>query len=330
MTAPQKAASLKDEIDWTLPGSSRFAQVERTYGNGLWAAEPKLDGCRVTLTLGERSVLRSSRDRSDNFPHLRDLNVPEIIRGTVLDGELIAPDAKITTHTGRTTDSLLNASTALLNSNPKGAVETQRRHGNAKLYAFDVLSVGDADVRHLPYSERRALLERVVGLLVVHGSWDVVLVPQVPVTADAIQTCIEGGFEGVVLKRLSGRYSEGHRSPDWLKIKAFSTADLFIVGWKPGEGSNASQVGSVEVAVVDEEGAVVKVGSVGNFTVDFRNQITDDDGSLRPEWYGRVVEVLAQGLGRNQRMRHAHLVRLRPDKVWTECTKDQLDNFARV
>ncbi len=52
------------------------------------------------------------------------------------------------------------------------------------------------------------------------------------------------------------------------------------------------------------------------------------DGSLHVCWYGEVVEIMAQARTKSNRLRHAHLVRFRPDKVKAECTWDQLELFG--
>ena len=104
----------------------------------------------------------------------------------------------------------------------------------------------------------------------------------------------------------------------------------FIVGYKPGANGRSGKVGSVEVAVTDEKGAPLAVASLGNLDEELQDAMSAEDGSLKQEWYGVCVEWLAQGLNKNGRARHAHLVRIRPDKTPQDCTKDQLSVFARV
>ena len=114
-----------------------------------------------------------------------------------------------------------------------------------------------------------------------------------------------------------------------MKIKTFSTADAFVTGWAPGEHANEGMVGSLELSILKGED-VVPVAQVGNLSDDFRKEITAEDGSLKSEWYSQVVEFQGQGIGKNGRVRHAHMVRLRPDKEMKDCTSEQLDVFPRV
>jgi len=359
---PMKAKDLKHEIDWTRsPLDGRYDGIKK-YLSDKWVAEPKLDGCRLRMVMGlnANSIVTGRRSvrtyaytqRTDNFPHLRDSVVPELA-GVILDGEIIAPSPKIQSHTGVWTNSLLNASVALCNANPAGSVATQRRFGRAQFWVFDVLTSNvDGEVGDLadkPYWYRRMYLEQVVELLRQRfPECEVRLVPSLPATVATIEACLEKGFEGAMLKSVDGPYQPGKRSAHWLKVKAFSTADAFVCGFAPGENANSGKVGSLDLAVLEELPAgefpdvdsdferggkwfrARPVAQVGNLTADLRDSMTAEDGSLRKEWYGRVVEFMAQGIGKNGRARHAHLVRLRPDKDEFGCTADQLDVFPAV
>lgn len=359
---PMKCYDLKKEISWG--SEDPFKAITSKYLNADFVAEPKLDGARMRLFLGLKgSTMNSGRrsvktfaytDRTQNFPHLAQIAIPELM-GTVLDGELLAPTGKIQTHTGTWTNSLLNASVALVNSNPVGSRQTQERFGKAQFWVFDVMQFKGEDITHLPYFQRRTVLEKLVKLIQSkYPDCEMRIVPQFEATADVIVKSIEEGFEGVVLKKKTGPYQFGKRSKNWLKIKTFSTADAFIVGWAAGENTNTGLVGSLDLAVLEEVTQeewnslpsnrraanfdstpsvfykVRPVAQVGNLIHDWRKHITADNGSLKSEFYGAVIEFAAQGLGKNGRARHAHMLRLRPDKSMLDCMSDQLDIFPAV
>ncbi len=133
-----------------------------------------------------------------------------------------------------------------------------------------------------------------------------------------------------MLKLRKGKYRPGKRMREWLKVKMLSTADMYITGWIPGEGKNEGLVGALKCSLMDESGNDVEMAQPGAFTDEFRRQLSNDDGSLKDIWYRQVVEVSAQGVTKNNRVRHPHMTRIRIDKTPEECQLDQLEAFARV
>lgn len=372
---PMKAYDLKKKIDWSeRDPEKKYAGIAQ-FLNEDWVAEQKLDGVRQRLFLGLKgNTLNSGRrsvktyaytSKTDNFPQFRDAVVPANLVGTILDCELLAPSDKMQITGSKTvTDSLLNASVALVNCGPEKAVATQQKYGSAKLYVFDILAVvlEDGDILDLtdrPYWERRIRLESAIySLREANPGLEIHLLPQLPATAETIEQSMRDGYEGVVLKKLDSPYLAGKRSQKaWCKVKTFSTADAFIVGYNAGENANTGMVGSLDLAVFEEVSAeefslcaaevaqwplymkalvgdriylARPVAQVGNLLHDWRKEISNPDGSLKDEWYGKVIEWTAQGLGKNGRARHASMDRLRPDKTPMDCLADQLEIFPRV
>src|SRR5207248_8510069 len=88
--------------------------------------------------------------------------------------------------------------------------------------AFDLLALGDADLRGKPLSERRAQLEEVLG----SSPAPIRLTPATPdraVAADWFDRLAGAGLDGVVAKRLDGTYRENERA--MVKVKHVRTAD---------------------------------------------------------------------------------------------------------
>lgn len=325
-----KAKDLKADIDWTVTADEgRYTHIA-PYLTDAWVAEPKLDGVRSKIVVGSGSSQVSTwrRDVTPNFPQFAGIGIDEL-DGTVLDGEIIAATGQLVTHTGTVTDSLLNASVVLTNSHAAASVGIQQKWGKAQFWAFDVLAVAGEDITGWPYDARRKALETLVKVIqAAHPGCEVRVVPQFAATVDNIEASIEAGFEGVMLKATRGTY-QSKRSAYWQKVKRYSTADGFIIGYEPGKNGRSGKVGSLAVAVLDADGQEVPVASLGNLSAEFQAAVTAEDGSLKPEWYGVCVEWLAQGLNAHGRARHAHLVRVRPDKSPEDCTVDQLAVFAR-
>lgn len=117
------------------------------------------------------------------------------------------------------------------------------------------------------------------------------------------------GIEGWVLKtgNLTG----------WLKLKCENTIDLVITGVTEGKGKFLGQIGSVLCAADDG----IELCAAGGMDDDLRADLTEmyDEGQL----LGQVCEIEYQRVDSGGRLRHPRFVRLRDDKLASECTRDQ-------
>ncbi len=73
-----------------------------------------------------------------------------------------------------------------------------------------------------------------------------------------LQTILDQGGEGLMLHRKTARYATG-RSQNLLKLKPYTDAEATVIGYKPGKGKHAGQVGSLKVQTKD--GIVFFVGT---------------------------------------------------------------------
>jgi len=94
---------------------------------------------------------------------------------------------------------------------------------------------------------------------------------------------LAAGEEGTILKNFKGLW-EDTRSKHLVKMKAEKTCDLEIIGWNPGEGQYAGQVGSLICASSDR----LVEASISGFSQDLRKEITRTIDALM----GTIVEVL--------------------------------------
>jgi len=67
------------------------------------------------------------------------------------------------------------------------------------------------------------------------------------------------------------------------------------------------------------DGESFEFASVGQMELDFRREISYDDGTLKREYYGKCVEIQAQERSKTNRLRHPILFRWRPDKNAEDC-----------
>ena len=84
------------------------------------------------------------------------------------------------------------------------------------LVAFDVLAVAGADVRAMPWQDRRRELER---LLADHRG-ALRLTPVLDATRAVHDALVADGWEGTVAKRVTSRYRCGRRTSAWIKLKS--------------------------------------------------------------------------------------------------------------
>jgi ATP-dependent DNA ligase len=208
------------------------------------------------------------------------------------------------------------------------------------------LATADRSLLDQPFRARReALLE-----LVSEKAWcHVTRTTEDPELGAQWLTTFEGaGLDGVIAKRLDGRYLPGKR--EMVKVKHKRDADCVAIGYrvhKSGEG-----VGSILLGLYREDGELQMIGGAASFSVKDRlklladleplregDQINDGEPSrwnsaadkrwipVRPE---KVAEVAYDQMEGNtvhgQRFRHAvRFVRWRPDREPASCTFAQLD-----
>lgn len=282
-----------------------------------WAAEPKLDGIRVKVHLTDGGIRLDTRRRSEvtfnyhevtnRFPHLN-VEVPSRYWDLVLDGELILPQQSIDTGTTKTFGSL-GSTMALVSSSPQRAIELQRRVGLVELHLFDLIAPR-------PTLLRKMHLDNIISEIgnkwwhLVHGTYQKEKLYK--------HTILHGG-EGVVLKYLPSEYQVGKRSPFWLKWKRTTTVDCFVTGYVAGTGKYEGMIGSLIVSAITPDGTTTEIGAVPPGTDQVRNHLSSRTGELLPQCYGKVVEVEAQEWTKNHRLRHARLIRWRPDKTAKDC-----------
>jgi len=170
----------------------------------LVAVEPKVDGVRGLLVYQPEGILEmrnrrgEKRDwlRGDEFEKgLRRLadRLPNLWEGMVLDGGLTA---------GRFEGTM----SALLGS--------MRFRPSLRFVVFDVPVLLGADLRDLPWQERRDRLE----LLARAFDVPLELSPLVDPSASLVQHMESGRLEGIVLKDRMSTYRDGTRV-GWSKVK---------------------------------------------------------------------------------------------------------------
>lgn len=190
-----------------------------------YAAEWKWDGIRVQLVhvAGEaggetRLYSRSGDDISATFPEL----LPALAIPSVLDGELLVRGS----HQGGESGPEKQGGAASFNAlqqrlGRKNVSKKMLAEAPAFVRLYDALVIEGADLRALPWSERRARLEAFVPRL-PEDYFDIshiVEASDFPRLAEIRATARDDAIEGLMLKRRDSPYVAGRRAGLWYKWK---------------------------------------------------------------------------------------------------------------
>jgi ATP-dependent DNA ligase len=236
-----------------------------------WLFEPKWDGFRALVFRDGDSVFTQSRDLKPldrYFPELADPLRAALPDRAVVDGEVVI-----------SRDGALDFEALLLRIHPAASrVNMLAAESPASFVAWDLLALGDEDLRAVPQGERRARLEALLGAVEppVHLT---------PATTDRELATdwfdrFEGaGLDGVVAKRLDAKYQPGKRA--MLKIKHQRTADCVVAGFRWHKNGPGTHIGSLLLGLFDDDAHLHHVGITSSFSWDRRAALVKELEPLR-------------------------------------------------
>jgi ATP-dependent DNA ligase len=239
-------------------------------GDG-WLYEPKWDGFRAIVFRDGDVTLIQSRDLKPLDRYFPELAAPlraSLPERCVIDGEVVI-----------SRDGALDFEALLLRIHPAASrVKMLAASSPASFVAWDLLALGDEDLRPVPQGERRARLESAFADAAppVHLT---------PATRDRVLAAewferFEGaGLDGVVAKRLDAPYQPGKRA--MLKIKHQRTADCVVAGFRWHKNGPGTHVGSLLLGLFDDEGTLHHVGITSSFTWERRAALVEELAPLR-------------------------------------------------
>ncbi len=221
-----------------------------------FATEFKWDGFRGMVRARGSAVgvyTRIGAEALSTFPELAE--VPAGLgQDVILDGEIVALDAS-----GRPSFTRLQRRWPMR----RRPSATLMREVPVRLFAFDVIAIGNDAVTDRPYSERRRLLDE----LAAASTSDVLVVPPSyhgVDPGDMLAAAADNGVEGIVSKRVDSLNVPG-RSKNWVKAPLRPSCELAIVGWwPPGGASRQGRIGSLMLAGRGPDGEWHVVGQVGS------------------------------------------------------------------
>ncbi len=322
-----------------------------------WQFEPKWDGFRTLVFRDGDEILLQSRDEKPMNRYFPELVAPlaaALPERCVVDGEVVIAG-----------DGGLDFEALLLRIHPAASrVKLLAEQTPSSYVAWDILALGDEDLRAAPLEERRKRLERVLS----GADGRVHLSPATrdrALAEDWFRRFEGAGLDGVMAKRLDEPYQAGERT--MLKVKHKRTADCVVAGFRWHKNGKDTMVGSLLLGLYDDEGTLHHVGVTAAFTQTVRRQLVETLVPLREnalakhpwrDWAEAQEESTAKGQRmpgatsrwnrgkdlswepvrpelvcevsydhmQGDRFRHAaHFVRWRPDKRPEDCRYDQLE-----
>ncbi|MGQ7311411.1 ATP-dependent DNA ligase [Microbacterium arabinogalactanolyticum] len=272
---PTREAAIPAEASSSDEGPIR-PMLSETGSAGLargydWA-EIKWDGVRaIGMWADGRLTLRarSGTDITARYPELTADGVPHLpASDAVIDGEIVAFDAQ-----GRPSFTRLQNRMHLTRGRE---IEREVVRTPVVYLLFDLMRLDGHDLTRMPLRQRRELLEQLAS--------DLDASVQVPPVFDDLDAAMEMsgryGLEGVVAKDPGSPYRPGARSSSWLKLKHTRTQEVVVVGIRPGQGNRREGIGSLLLAVPDDDGALRYVGRVGTGFTD--RMLSDLRARLEP------------------------------------------------
>ena len=326
-------------------------------GGDGWQFEPKWDGFRTLVFRDGGELVLQSRDGKPMNRYFPELTLPlaaALPERCVVDGEIVIVGA-----------AGLDFEALLLRIHPAASrVKLLAARTPASFVAWDLLALGDEDLREVPLVARRERLER----LLLGAAPPVHLSPATrdrALAEDWFRRFEGAGLDGVMAKRLAAPYRAGERT--MVKVKHRRTADCVVAGFRWHKRGAGTRVGSLLLGLYDDRRVLHHVGVTAAFSDAVRERLVGELAPLREsalqghpwrDWAEAQSEADARGQRlpgassrwnrgkdlsweplrpervcevaydhmQGARFRHAaQFVRWRPDKRPQECRYDQLE-----
>jgi ATP-dependent DNA ligase len=273
-----------------------LAKLARELPRGDYLYEPKWDGFRCIVFRHGTDVVLGSRNElplTRYFPEVVEVVRSALPDRVVLDGEVVVAGAG-----GLDFDALSQRVHPA-----ESRVRMLSEKTPASFVAFDLLALGDRDMRTVPFHERRRLLETIlgpagpVGPVAPGPAAPAASVHLTPATRDPAEAQewferFEGaGLDGVVAKAADLEYAAGKRV--MVKVKHQRTAEFVVGGfrwYRPSAATGAraagrsaateaaggsEEIGSLLLGLYDTDGQLSHVGVIGAFPAEQRRRLVE-------------------------------------------------------
>lgn len=253
----------------SLPKNKAGKTIETVGNGGEYYAQLKKDGYSYSFEktpnyeyLFSRSVSKKTSlptEKIDNVPHIREAlkNIPV---GTILVGEIYYPN--------KTSKDV----TTIMGSLPKKAIERQKDN-LIHFYIHDILALDGKDLLAENSIQRYAILQDFFKDHIDMEKYPFIELAESFINMDLAQLAekaLADGEEGIVMKKIGGKYSPGKR-PAWntIKVKKSDTVDVVCMGFdlatKEYDGSEVAKYWVIEEFIDDTLGWVEKERWEGDY-----------------------------------------------------------------
>lgn len=226
------------------------------------AIEHKYDGFRVMLNKDDKGKITLFTRRLENvtnqFPDIVK-TVKENVRGKsfILDSEVVGYDPK--------TKKYLPFEAISQRIKRKYDIEKLQKSLPVEINIFDIIFYNDKVIAHLPFKERRKLLEKIIKIekLKIRPSMQFIAEDEQK-ALNFYKEALRLGEEGIMIKSLDAPYQPGRRVGFMVKIKPdVADLDLVIVGAEYGSGKRAGWLTSYILACKSEN-KFLEIGKVSS------------------------------------------------------------------
>lgn len=343
------------ELELIKPMLCKSVTLEqlKNLDSNKYGAELKLDGMRAIVYTLDNEVRVFGRSGIEYTKHLSGEMIDNLFKtlpsDSIFDGEL----CHISAYRQDAILGLLpvvdfNKTMRVMGSGPAVAREKQK-DTIITFVMFDVIQLANESMFNTNYSWR---MEELTNIGIYNRNSYLDIVPEWSATdgdlnyTEVFNRVSKLGLEGLVLKRYDSFYLPSKRTNDQLKIKSEKFFDVVVTGYTPGQGKYFGLVGSLNFSAAytdpnDPSCYKLKpIGSCSGFDdatriwwTRFFDALEYGHGEVRAIITEPVIEIKCNdlvGSGEYKTPRHPQYVRIRKDKVASECGIGQFKNHNAV
>jgi ATP-dependent DNA ligase len=228
-----------------------------------WIFEPKWDGFRALVFRDRGEIMIQSRDEKPLNRYFPELLAPlkkTLPARCVLDGEIVI-----------VRNNELDFDALQLRLHPAASrVKLLSQQTPSSFVFFDLICLGERDLRAEPFENRRRELESLIRT----AAPPIHLTPATrerAIAADWFRRFEGAGFDGVIAKDVLGIYEPNKRV--MLKVKHERDCDCVVAGFRWHKKGNRTLVGSLLLGLYDDSGALQHVGVCASFSTAKRKEL---------------------------------------------------------